>query len=170
MSEPTLLPLGEGVRVDKIAPGTRTLLIYMTTNAIGACCPLCTQRSERVHSHYQRTLTDLPWNRVSVRIHLSTRKFFCDNSTCTRQVFTEPVPELAARYARKTRRLQHVLYLVGYALGGEAGARMAVELGLAVSPDTLLERVRQVAANAPEQKQNLRVVGIDDWAFRKGRR
>jgi transposase len=170
MSEPTLLPITAGVRVDKIAPGTSTLHIYMTTNALGACCPLCAQRSERVHSHYPRTLTDVPWNRVAVRIHLRTRKFFCDNLACNRRVFTEPLPELAARYARKTRRFQQVLYLLGYALGGEAGARMAVELGLSVSPDTLLERVRKVAASTPVKAETLRAVGVDDWAFRKGRR
>jgi len=170
MKEMTLLPIGEGIRADKIVPDTNTLLIYITTTAAGAICPLCGQRSERIHSHYRRTLADLPWNRVAVRLLVKTRRFFCDNRTCQRQVFTEPLPELAARYARKTCRLQHVFYLIGYALGGEAGARMAIELGLSVSPDLLLERVRKVAAQTSPPEQELRVVGVDDWAFRKGRR
>jgi|SRR5579871_3082715 len=103
MSELTLLPTAEGLCVEKITSGTNTLQISMSTQAPGAFCPLCTQRSERVHSHYQRTLTDLPWNQ---RIHLRARKFFCDYLSCKRRIFTEPLPELAAPYARKTRRLQ----------------------------------------------------------------
>jgi transposase len=95
------------------------------------------------------------------------RQFFCANRACERAIFTAPVPELAARYARKTDRLQEALSLIGYALGGEAGARLATELGLLVSPDTLLNRVRQVGVTAASQSP-VRVVGGDDWAFKKG--
>ena len=51
--------------------------------------------------------------------------------------------------------------------GGEAGARLAQELGLTVSPDTLLRRLRQLSV---EKKATSRVVGVDDFAFRRGRR
>ena len=52
-------------------------------------------------------------------------------------------------------------------LGGEAGARLATELGLAVSPDTLL-RLTTVAPLAALPTP--RVLGVDDWSWRKGRR
>ena len=131
---------------------------------------LCGFQSGRVHSRYQRTLADLPWNQVAVRMHLRSRKFFCDNPTCERVVFTEPLPKLAARYARKTLQLQEALYLIGYLIGGKAGARVATGLGLCVSPDTSLRRVRQVAQEHKPSTNGLRVVGVDDWAFRKGHR
>ena len=114
-------------------------MLRLSTVAETVACPLCGHQSQRIHSHYQRTLTDLPWNRVTVRIHLHTRKFFCDNPTCVRRVFTEPVPELAARYARKTVRLADALLQLVYLVGGEAGARIARLLGLQVSPDGLLQ-------------------------------
>jgi len=47
---------------------------------------------------------------------------------------------------------------------------MAIQLGQDVRPDTLLQLVRTVAAGNRDTPQPLRIVGIDDWAFRKGRR
>jgi transposase len=170
MKPSTLLPCIEGIHIKSIANTANSIVLHLSAVAPSASCPLCGHVSERIHSHYQRTLADLPWNRVAVRIHLKARKFYCDIPTCPRRIFTEPLPELVARYARKTNRLQEALYLIGYALGGEAGARVAVGLGLAVSPDTLLNRVRQVAVIRNSAPEGVRVLGVDDWAFRRGQR
>jgi len=170
MSIPTLLPTGEGLRIEHVTPQADRIVIGLTVVTPSASCPLCGHLSERVHSHYQRTLIDLPWNRVAVQIKVKARKFFCDQPGCCRRIFTEPLSDLAARYARKTCRLHEALYLLGYALGGEAGARLAIGLGLLVSPNTLLRRLRQVGTVTLPTGTPVRVLGIDDWAFRKGRR
>ena len=52
-------------------------------------------------------------------------------------------------------------------MGGEAGARLARELGLIVSPDTLLRRLRLTSL---EGAATSRVIGVDDFASRRGRR
>lgn len=57
--------------------------------------------------------------------------------------------------------------LIGFLLGGEAGARATQKLALKTSPDTLLRRVR---AAAPPCSPTPRVLGVDDFAFRKGQR
>lgn len=170
MSALTLLPTGDGLCVEHVSACADRIVIHLVTVAASARCSLCGHPSERVHSHYQRTLSDLPWNRVAVQIKVKARKFFCDQPGCRRRIFTEPLPDLAVRYARKTCRLHHALYLVGYALGGEAGARLAVDLGLLVSPNTLLRRLRQIGASASPAEAQVRVLGVDDWAFKKGRR
>jgi len=156
--------------VDSIAATDNSIVIRLSTNAASVACPLCCHHSRRVHSRYPRTLADLPWNRIAVRIHLRSRKFFCDNLACERIIFTEPLPELVARYARKTLRLREAFYIIGYLLGGKAGARAALGLGLSVSADTLLRRVRQVAIQHHHASKGLKIVGVDDWAFRKGHR
>jgi transposase len=167
MSSSTLLPCLKTIAVDSVTTVPETIVLRLSTLADTVACPLCGHASQRVHSHYQRTLTDLPWNRITVRIHLRSRKFFCDNASCVRRVFTEPVPELAARYARKTVRLADALLQLVYMVGGEAGARIAQLLGLQVSPDALLERIKQPRRSAPSVATP-RVLGIDDFAFRKG--
>jgi transposase len=84
-------------------------------------------------------------------------------------VFTEPLPELAARYARKTLRLAEALQQLVYMVGGEVGARIARLLGLLVSPAGLLKQFKKVTGHNSAQATP-RVLGIDDFAFRKGYR
>ena len=54
-------------------------------------------------------------------------------------------------------------------MSGEAGARLARRLAIAVSPDTLLRAARQLASAAPSSASP-RVLGVDDWAWRRGHR
>jgi transposase len=98
-------------------------------------------------------------------LELHARRFFCDHDPCQQQVFCERLPTVAARYARKTIRLSSALVLIGFALGGEAGARIARALGLQTSPDSLIRHLRRTAAAEPP---TVRVLGVDDWAKRKG--
>ncbi len=77
------------------------------------------------------------------------------------------MPTVVAPYARRTVRLAEVVEAVAFALGGEAGARLLTALGLTASADTLLRTIRQVTAQAAATP---RVLGVDDWAWKKGRR
>jgi transposase len=104
---------------------------------------------------------------VAVRLELRTRRFRCRNSLCTKRVFCERLPRVVAHYGRKTVRLDDALRLIGFLLGGEAGARATLKLAMATSADTLLRRVR---AAAPPCAPTPRVLGVDDFAFRRGRR
>jgi transposase len=144
-----------------------TLQLQLTTIAPSACCPLCAVPSTRVHSRYQRHLTDLPWGSLSVRIRLTVRKFVCRTATCARRIFTERLPALVAVYARRTCRLVTALRAIGMALGGNAGARLAARLRLPTSAATLLRLVR--AAVVPPAPA-LQFVGVDEWAWRRGHR
>jgi transposase len=91
----------------------------------------------------------------------------CVAKECPRRTFAERLPEVAAVSARTTVRLHATHRLIGQALGGEAGARLAAPLGLPTSPDTLLRRVRYAPLS---QQPAVRVLGVDDWAWKKGQR
>ena len=130
-----------------------------------AHCPLCQHISGKRHSRYVRRLANLPWQGVAVKAALSIGRFFCTNDLCNRKVFAERLPKVAADYARRTLRLNETLTDLAFSLDGEAGRRLAEKLGLLVSADTLLRRIRQSVAWLPETP---RVLGIDDFAFRKG--
>jgi transposase len=101
-----------------------------------------------------------------VRLILCVRKFFCRVPSCARRIFTERLPEVLAPWARTTERLAMLLRAVAFALGGEAGARLAKRIGLAISPATLISMIRRTPLPEPPPA---RVLGVDDWAKRKGR-
>jgi transposase len=79
--------------------------------------------------------------------------------------FAEQVPGLTIRYGRRTGQLQAVLQAVALALGGRAGARLTGRLACAVSRSTLIRLIR--AAADPADQTPL-VLGVDDFALRKG--
>ena len=99
-------------------------------------------------------------------IRVAGRRFRCPNPSCARRTFSECLTEAAHRFARKTRRLHDLHRHLGLALGGEAGARLAARLAITTSPDTLL----RLAAARPSSRPTPtpRVLGIDDWAWRRG--
>ena len=139
----------------------------MRATRVQAECPRCHRPPSRLHSYYTRTVADLPWHGVAVKLELRTRRLRCQNSLCPKRIFCERLPRVVAYYARKTVRLNEALTLIGLLLGGEGGARATLRLAMATSADTLLRRVRAaVLPCAPTP----RALGVDDFAFRRGRR
>ena len=160
----TLDPANLKLQQVKARACTATICVQATARA--ARCPLCRQTSDRIHSRYLRKLADLPSQGQAIDIRLGVRRFFCSGADCPRRIFAERLP-FAAAFARTTSRLRDIHAEIGLFLGGEAGARLASRLAAPTSPDTLLRRIRQAALTIA---QPVRVLGIDDWAFRRGQR
>jgi transposase len=119
-----------------------------------------------VHSRYERSLADVAVGGQRVVIRLQVRRFVCQQGRCPTATFAEQLTGLTSRCARRTVLLRGVLEAIGVALAGRAGARMAGRLGVAVGRSTLLRLVRAL----PEPNvTGVEVLGVDDFAFRRGR-
>jgi transposase len=143
----------------------RTVHIQARSCVSEAGCPGCGVVSRRVHSSYQRRLADTAAGGQEVAVDLRARRFFCRNPGCAKATFAEQIPGLTSRYGRRTCSLQDVLLAVALALGGRAGARLTGRLACTVSRSTLLRLIR--AAADPADRTPL-VLGVDDFALRKG--
>ena len=131
-------------------------------------CPECGRVSESRHSSYVRRLQDLPWQGLSVQIHLRVRRFRCRNCNCPRKVFTERVEGIPS-YLRHTSRLAEIVRVVGYVAGGLRGSRLLARLAILTSDDTVLRRVKLPSSTICSDSGNsIEVLGVDDWAWRKG--
>src|SRR6266550_3747008 len=159
-----LVPRGFGVE-SAICDGATTVITVRPTSNTSRC-PGCGARFRRIHSRYQRRLTDLPLAGRQVRLMVVARRFRCDTVLCDRRIFAERFDDGAlAPWARRTARLNFVVHHLGLALGGRAS--FARRLMLPVSNDTLLRVVRRRVCPpfaAPS------VIGIDDWAWRRNQR
>ncbi len=162
-----LLPRSTDLRLETITADdqTRCLTLELTSTQPLPTCPLCQTPARRSHSAYTRTLADLPWADVAVRLHLKVRKCFCPSTDCPRRIFAERVPSIAAPWSRRTTRLAAAQQRIGLALGGAAGSRLAHDLAMPAGIDLLLVLVRRVQL-APRPLP--RAIGVDEWAHRKG--
>ena len=160
------MPHLQGLHVDRLDVSDERISITVTTVRRAAPCPRCQRRSTTVHSHYDRQVADLPWSGVAVALSVRTRKFFCLNMACARKIFCERLPDLVAVYGRRTHKLQAWLRRVGFALGGQPGARLAGAQGIVAGRTTFLRTIRSTEVRALPTP---RVLGVDDWSWRRGR-
>ena len=156
-----------GCRIEQITANSSTRL-DIAAYGLGRSsrCPDCGRTSRAVHSRYDRHPADLPSLGRAVSVRLCVRRFYCRNAACARQTFAERLPDLVVPFAQRTRRLAEAQGQVGGALGGEASARLLSRLSMPASADTVLRLVK--GRPLPDQATP-RVVGVDDWAKRKGR-
>lgn len=163
--------------MEHISLSDQNLTLVVSSRRRTARCPSCLQRSGRVHSRFVRQVADTPLATFAVRLELHGRRFRCLNRSCFRQTFRESLPEVAPRYQRRTPDLRCCLEAVSFALGGQAGKRLAIRLRLGprgASRNTLLRLIRRAEAPSTpepcERQSELRVLGVDDFAFRHGTR
>ncbi len=162
-----LFPQFRGLRIDHVCAESIGLTLIAATTARTAACPLCHRRGHRIHSRYRRRVADLPCAGRAIALVIHARRFFCPTADCPRKTFRERLPALVAPGARRSHGLRAALEHIAFALGGEAGRRLATTLGMLTSADTLL---RLVCAAPPAEIEPPQIIGIDDWAWRKATR
>ncbi len=166
MRSKTLIPDPSVITIERIVPDDSDIVLVARTRRSAVPCPLCGQSATRVHSWYSRSLRDLPWQGLTVRMELHTRRWCCDNPCCPRRIFTERLPTVAAPFSQRTTRLGTIVLIFGVAVGGAPGARLLAALGIQINGVTLL---RAVMATTLPGSTAPHVLGVDDWCRRKGR-
>jgi transposase len=161
-----LLPHLAGVVVETAGLAGGRLCIWARARADHGTCPQCGWLSGRVHSSYGRRLADTAIGGRRVLIRLVVRRFFCANPDCPKKTFAEQIDGLTSWRARRTPPLAGALTAIALALAGRAGARLAALLDLAVSRSSLLRLIMALPDPAPGL---VIVLGVDDFAFRRGR-
>jgi len=163
----TLFPHLHGFRLLSSRRETKRLVLTCERVTPSAFCPVCGTAAHRIHSRYQRTIWDLSVQNVQVLLQLHVRKFYCDRSDCPRRIFTERLPQITSPHGRFTFGLRQFLGQLGREQGGASGARSAALQGLQVTARTILRFMQALPlpAIAPP-----RVIGLDEWAWKRGQR
>ena len=143
------------------------LMITAVSSRKQSPCPSCGKGSKSVHGYYERTLSDLPVSGKDVKVTIRVRKFFCKNKECNRKIFTERFDTEILPYKRSFSRSIGLVRSVGLELGGNKGASLCKVIGLPISFSSVLRCVKGI--ELPQKGQTSGIIGVDDWAFKKGR-
>jgi len=162
-----IFPAEMPLHIEQITKTGTEINIYAHLQRTQDNCPTCQTVSTNVHGRYWRHPQDLPWLGLTVRLHLEVQRFACGNKGCPRKTFAAGLTELLAVRARRTARLKEQHLATAYLLGGEAGRQLLKQWGMPTSGDTLIRDIRQSGETPPA---TVRVVGVDDWALKKGQR
>lgn len=167
-----VFPHWAGLHLDSVCLNEQQLIVELTSTRRTARCPACQRRSRRAHSRFTRVVADVSLGVVPISLHLHGRRYRCLNTACPRQTFRERLPDVAPPYQRRTPLLRQWLEAISFALGSQAGQRLAQHLGLSAvgtSRNTLLRLLRGAVLPAPSEiSPDLRALGVDDFAFRRG--
>lgn len=158
-----LLPTAFTLRYSSIAENTVSIGL-MSSLPFGTC-PLCMRVSRKVHSYYERKVNDLPMSGKPVSLRISVRKFFCQQQNCRRKIFAERFDSCLQSYQRRLERSNTQIRGIGLSCGSKPGAKVCGLIGLPVSASTVLRVMKKTPL--PEVVTP-KVLGIDDFAFRKG--
>ena len=165
MERSPFLPLPEGMVIGQVEITQTQLTVEVISTQPCARCPGCGNLSDSVHCQYQRTVHDVPCGGRNVVLRLRVRKFCCRSAPCPRKVFAERLPDLVQPWARVSNRLLEELKAMGLAASAEVSERLAPRLGMQVKAPTLLRYLRTIK---DPPKADVTVLGIDDFAMRRG--
>jgi len=162
-----LFPHLRGLRLLSSHRQAKQLVLICERVTPTARCPVCGATAHRIHSRYERTVRDLSVQNAQVVLQLHVRKFYCDQPNCPRRIFAERLPQVTSPHGRFTFGLREFLAQLGREHGGAAGARSAHLQGLQATPRAIL-RLMHALPLPPVVAP--RVIGLDEWAWKRGQR
>lgn len=160
---------GPGIKVQSVVSSNEGDWVVSACGPSSGICPDCRHQSKSRHGWSYRSLQDLPIQCNEVTVRLQLRRWRYTYRQCRRQTFTDRVPAIASPYARRTTRVAEIVGRLGHSTGGRPGERLIRRLGMPISDDTILRHLKRYASWVDDEPP-ARIIGIDDWSWRKSRR
>ena len=138
--------------------------IYLKSQSHTGICPQCGEKSNSLHATFKRTIQTLPIRMKKTYMHIIAYKFNCLNNSCELKVFRRILPFAPPSQVRTTELTSFIL-AVSVFMSNEGASKVLDSIGVKVSNDTIKRIYDQVSI---EDEPNVKAVGIDDVAIRKG--
>lgn len=162
--EELFFPGVDGVVVEDFTADDRLVVVRAFSRTLLRSCFACGVRTRRVHSRYERRISDRPVAGRSTVILLTVRRFFCDNADCERRTFVEQIAGISERYRQASTGLRQLLHAIATELGGRPGSRFCRKIAVPAGRMRLLQLLH--APSVPQRAP--RILGVDEFAFRRG--
>ena len=155
----------KGVSISKYTLQDKILEIYCAYKCKRAYCPSCHKKSKQVRSSYTRKLLSLPLGVNKTKIYLKTRRFKCNNSNCSRKIFSEQNSDICTKYSRITTTAKEQLQKIAIELSSIKGSYLLSVLNMPYSSSSCLRLIHKMPFH---QYDIPKCIGIDDWAKKEG--
>lgn len=165
INEISSIYLSSEIIIENIEHKDNMMFLYARSSKNSGTCPYCNHESKRVHSKYTRTIKDLSILGRGVILVFEIRKFFCNTEECIKRTFAEQPGNEIFRYRRNTRRLELTITRHGLKTSSISASNLLFHLGINLSYSTVLRNIHRLT---PSQYDDIKTVGVDDWAWRKG--
>ncbi len=153
--------------VNKIIFESDKIVLAVESATDKAICPKCQTESRKIHSNYERYPTDLAWADREVIFNLKVKRFFCRNGGCRKRTFAEQFPGIVIPFGRRTNRVTEKQQRISVNTCARTAEQLLDYEQIGISDSTVNRILRELPE--PEEK-TIRVLGVDDWAKRKGQR
>jgi transposase len=108
-------------------------------------CTFCGQKSNKIHSKYEREIQDLPLLDKKTILLIQTRKFFCINPDCGKRTFAERHPFVAPN-GKKTDRLEQSIISTATNLSSINASRVLQSSNISASKSSICELLKKNAS------------------------
>lgn len=142
-----LKELDKNLVVEDYEKKENTIYIHCKSIVNECNCTYCGENSCSIHSKYIRTLGDLPIQNNSVKLVLTVKKFFCNNSKCNHKTFCEKFNFVDSKAVR-TKRLDDYINKMGLRDNSMDAVRNLKDAGITVSSNTVLRIVKKNKNNS----------------------
>jgi transposase len=156
----------DDLRITDIDEDECTLTIYLKSQKHGHTCPNCGQEMRVYHATYVRAVQDLPVFQKNVTLKITAFNYFCSDDICGTKTFAEDYEGFIGKSERMTGRLEDFIRMLALETNCEGAAAICKEMGIVVSGDTIIRRLRKLT-NKPVPPCS-DTIGVDDFAYRKG--
>ena len=163
-----LLPPDDRITFQSLIIDEPHLILVAAMISANSTCPDCRQPTHRIHGHYRRTLADLPWATAPIELRVIVRRFRCCTCTCRRQTFAERLPSSRAAVCAHDNEIEPPRKPTR---GWSSAALPALATCLATGyQGVAIPSFDVCAACLCPRGLTPAIIGIDDWAWRKGNR
>lgn len=152
-------------KTETIYKNNNTLVLNIESEVKECKCPECGEICKTSYTgRYKRCIEDVPYNFMSIWLHIHVHKFECLNPNCKKKYFDEVLPFARKNKVKTDNFIQFILTLSMFMSSSSTSLILSL-LGTTVSADVVDNIIRKI-----EIKDNLDIeeIGVDDVSYRKG--
>lgn len=159
----------EELKIKQVISEKNRVSLKMYVESKECRCPRCNEISTHKHGTYNRKIQDLPILGRTTWLYVNAYEYQCDNPDCGTTTFVENVNGFLNYYGRMTERFEEFICLLALETSCEGCARICKNMGVKISGDTVI-RLLLKRYEAQEKTVCSSVIGVDDFAYKKGNR